>query len=390
MSLSKLRPVGSRIPRPSGTDHRGGLEWGPYEIEYFDSGTSALAVAVKCSLALRPSVQSPEVLLPAYGCPDLVSAIISQDLTPRLVDLEAGTPWMDLECLRASVSENTVAIIAVNFLGISERLDELGKLASEFGLVLIEDSAQQFPPTSARAGIADFAVLSFGRGKPINLMGGGALLVRQDHYQASNSIINGFPYKDQRPGIVWFLKRAVFNTLMNRRIYGVLEKIPFLGLGQTTFEMLEGITRIELNEGLLSTGAKNMYERQPLEAGYRERLEPLTKRGWTLLPENCKRAPGQDAGVEKLLRYSLLAPSFGKREDTIKALNAIGIGANSLYNVPLSRLAGASEHLANASSEFQSADAFADRLLTLPCHEDVLFSDLDCIERVLLDVASNE
>ncbi len=390
MSLSKLRPVGSRIPRPGGTDNLGGLEWGPYGIEYFDSGTSALAVAVKCSLALRPGAQSPEVLMPAYGCPDLVSAIISQNLTPRLVDLEAGTPWMDLECLRASVSENTVAIIAVNFLGISERLDEVGKLASEFGLVLIEDSAQQFPPTSARAGIADFAVLSFGRGKPINLMGGGALLVRQDHYQTSNPIINGFPYKDQRPGIVWFLKRAVLNTLMSRRIYGVLEKIPFLGLGQTRFEMLEGIIRIGLNEGLLSAGAKNMCERQPLEAGYRERLAPLTKRGWTLLPENCNRAAGQDAGVEKLLRYSLLAPSFGKREDAIKALNAIGIGANSLYNVPLSRLAGASEHLANASSQFQSADAFADRLLTLPCHEDVLFSDLDCIKRVLLDVASNE
>ena len=59
----------------------------------------------------------------------------------------------------------------------------LRPLADAAGAVLIEDSAQAFP----RDGGGDFwqgdlVVLSFGRGKPVSLLGGGAVLYRDERF----------------------------------------------------------------------------------------------------------------------------------------------------------------------------------------------------------------
>lgn len=390
MKLSKLRPVGSRVPKPVPSFESSGLQVTDYELEYFDSGTSALSVAIQCSLTLKSGYQSPEVVVPAYACPDVISAIVYQGLTPRLVDLEANTPWMDLDFVRDVCSENTVAIVAVNFLGIPERLPELRRIADEFGVALIEDSAQMFPPVSASSGVAEFAILSFGRGKPINLMGGGALLIRRDVYPDCGGAIDDLRYKERSSGIIWFFRRLLFNALLVRTVYGILEKLPFLGLGQTKFHPLNQVHRVVIDSRLLSAGVANLDSRDPLEASYAVRLGPLTERDWILLPEVCRQSRNMEDGRrQKLLRYSLLAPSYEQRETAVNALNAAGIGANALYKVPLPDLPGLSRYFGANSSRFTEAESFADRLLTLPCHEDVRSSDLDQIEAILFEAAGD-
>ena len=155
-------------------------------MEFTRSGTEALSLAVRFAIADHSCVDSPEVLMPAYGCPDLVAAVIAQGATPVLVDLaDHQTPFMSIHGVEAAITCNTVAIIAVGFLGLPERLEALADVARANTLLLIEDSAQCFPPKSIEAGcyLADLIVLSFGRGKPINLMGGGALLIRKDHHE---------------------------------------------------------------------------------------------------------------------------------------------------------------------------------------------------------------
>ena len=182
MGLSKLRPVGSRVPLPVSVYSISGTPWAErYDSVFVNSGTAALSLAVKLSLRKKRIQQSPEVVLPAYGCPDLIAAVVAQGARPVLVDLAQGRPWMNLEAVENAITDNTVAIIAAGFVGIPERLFALRAIADKNNVALIEDSAQVFPPYSCSNGLADYLVLSFGRGKPINLMGGGALLIRKDH-----------------------------------------------------------------------------------------------------------------------------------------------------------------------------------------------------------------
>ncbi|UCB54712.1 MAG: DegT/DnrJ/EryC1/StrS family aminotransferase, partial [Thiotrichales bacterium] len=150
----------------------------PYQPRFFASGTAALAAVIIAAIRLK-NVTRPEVVLPAYGCPDLVSAVVYAGAKPVLVDLEPDRPWMDLAQLSGKITAHTVAIVATDLFGISERIDAIRPIARQAGAMLIEDSAQAFP--GARESDiwgGDCVVLSFGRGKPVSLLGGGVVLFR--------------------------------------------------------------------------------------------------------------------------------------------------------------------------------------------------------------------
>ena len=147
----QLPPVGNPIclSRTDQSESLFQIFGNAYQTHYFASGTAALAAAITAAIRLK-AVARPEIILPAYGCPDLISAVVFAGAKPVLVDIEADRPWMDLEQLPAKMSANTVAIIAVNLFGISERMEQLRPLADQAGALLIEDSAQAFPSSNEK------------------------------------------------------------------------------------------------------------------------------------------------------------------------------------------------------------------------------------------------
>jgi dTDP-4-amino-4,6-dideoxygalactose transaminase len=88
-------PVGRKIKLIKSEDDIENI-FKPYWSSFYCSGTAALAVAIKVSIEYK-DIQQPEIILPAYGCPDLISATVYAGAKPVLVDLEHQRPWMDLE-----------------------------------------------------------------------------------------------------------------------------------------------------------------------------------------------------------------------------------------------------------------------------------------------------
>ncbi|MEP1581484.1 MAG: hypothetical protein ABJK18_02990, partial [Marinobacter sp.] len=87
LMIGKLRPVGSRVALP-GRDDSLALPWEKfYRSEYMGSGTQALSFAVAIAIQGKSKTPDPEVIIPAYGCPDLVAAVVAQNARPVLVDL---------------------------------------------------------------------------------------------------------------------------------------------------------------------------------------------------------------------------------------------------------------------------------------------------------------
>lgn len=358
-----------------------------YDSVFLNNGTAALSLAIKLSVNSRRTTQNPEVILPAYGCPDLIAAVVAQGARPVLVDLEEARPWMDLQAVKNAVTPNTVAIIAVGFLGIPERLYALKRIADAQGVALIEDSAQVFPPSSSGNRLADYIVLSFGRGKPINMMGRGALLVRKDLAGQSANILAAIPEVEISAGAVWRFKRWVFNLLLTRPFYGAMERIPFLGIGQTVFHPLSAIERQLPVEGLLQAGMEGFANRKNNGAIYSEALQELTSKGWVNLAPECfgeKALEGLLPERPVLLRYPLLAPNGMSRNKAVLELNRMGIGASTFYGEALPAITGVGEFVDIAAPMFPRACDFAQRLVTLPTHNDVRTSDIDSIARTLL------
>src|SRR3954468_3942194 len=135
-----LPPVGSSVPflpdwQAPAPDLTCG---GAYQPVLVDSGTSALSLALGFARQRNPRA-GDLALLPAYGCPDLVAAAVHAGTRPEFVDVEADTPWLALDAVRRRVDAVT-ALVAVNFLGIPERLDALAGITRAAGVPLIEDS----------------------------------------------------------------------------------------------------------------------------------------------------------------------------------------------------------------------------------------------------------
>jgi len=135
--FAKVRPVGSPVPKPTPVGVLS-LPWDEhYSTAFCGSGTQSLSMAVRASINIKGGQQKPEVIIPAYGCPDLVAAIVAQNARPVLVDFIDDSPVMDIDALQDAVNERTVAIIAVNFLGLHERLSALSRFCFAHGLILI-------------------------------------------------------------------------------------------------------------------------------------------------------------------------------------------------------------------------------------------------------------
>jgi len=371
--FTKVRPVGNLVPKPLPVK-RLELPWEHHYLTVFtQSGTASLSLAVKAAIADRPEVKLPEVIVPAYGCPDLVSAIVAQKARPIAVDFSVGSPELDTELLKQAIGSQTIAVVAVDFLGAHERLPVLKEVCTSAGITLIEDSAQCFPPMSAQEACAEMVVLSFGRGKPINLMGGGALLVRLDKKRNVEKILTEYPTDTLRLGFGWHLKRCFFNLLMSRYLFPIVERVPFLGIGETRYRRLNGIRLLRLPSRLLAGGLRAHALRPSVASTLDRELRFIETKGWELL-----KAPRGSR-----LRYAILAPNKEARDLAIKDLNRVGIGANALYGRTLPNIVKSSGIHLTEIGEYPNATNFSERLLTLPTHDGVKAEDIENIVSTL-------
>lgn len=371
----RIRPAGNRINLTTGKFNRDSFS--PFKVNFYQSGTSALAAAVMASIRLKnpEGCKQPEILVPAYACPDLVSAIIYAGAKPVLVDLEPELPWMSIEELKHKINKNTAAVIAVNFLGIRERIDQIASLCREQHITLIEDSAQGFPKSNPEFyWKSDFIIISFGRGKPVNLLSGGAVLSKNAELNKllpipetiSNNLADLIKYG---------VKANIYNISIKPFVYGLICRIPGLHIGKTIYKPLHEVSGIQSH--ILEHLSSNLdtYRTAPNIA---EKLQIILSKYKNTLIEDLVSTTHHDL-TNPLLRYPFLVKKNVSRDLVYNRLSTYG--ASIMYQKPLNKIAGVTA-LVETNHNPNSTD-FADRLITLPTHNDVDDSVLESIDKNL-------
>jgi len=366
MSIAALRPTGDIITcqrRPSPHTLAAGLE-----TCWLGSGTAALALAL---LVARhdTGVAAPEVILPTYACPDLVAATSFAGARAVLVDIQPNSPHYDYTQLRNAITANTVAIVAATLLGIRADEAALRDVIGNRAIALVEDSAQWFPRNDAQTFFGDQVVVSFGRGKPVNLLGGGALLTGKTLPAAVLAHIgkddDGSTMSRAKMSQAKYLaKVAAYNTLIQPAVYGIAEKAPFLNIGATVFHALPRITAMPAsNQALLSANLRNFHDRNlTITAAWKSALARLNNPAIIDLTKT-HNVPDDYA----LLRYPVLIASATKRARIYAALKAQGLGASIMYPQPLYDFAGVRERATLFAGQ-ENAIRFSQQVLTLPTH----------------------
>ncbi len=382
--FQRIPPVGNPIawrhgsppPRLARSDEK---------ILFFQSGTAALAQALIIAKATQKT-NTPEVIVPGYACPDIISAAVYAGVTPVLVDLEPNLPHMSISGIESLITKNTIAIIAINFMGIPERIADIRSLIEHKNITLIEDSAQWFPDTTKDQYVSDhylgdLVIISFGKGKPISLMGGGLLIVKKNMPAPPGTELQSEPDESTGPlstNLKTQLLFSVFNIAISGYGYWLLELLPWIKLGKTHFRELDELRVIDNNRlGLLSENITQYQKRPTTTQDALKKILGTSKLALEDLPSQCDTYHGQ-----RLLRYPLLFPQESDRNNVLSLLSRRGCGASALYQSALPDIPGVLAKISKPSS-LPNANSFANRLLTLPTHTNVSQKHITLIQEAL-------
>lgn len=327
------------------------------------SGTAALTLALKALGTLRPKRR--EVILPAYTCPHVLTAVVLSGLKPVLCDVNRQGTGLEMAGpagLEAKLGGQTLAVVVVHLFGVPANLAEVAALARPQGAFVVEDAAQALGNEleGRRLGtLGDVGVFSFGRGKPLTLGSGGALVTNSAEVaQAASTLAAGLV----APGPAADAARALLYALFFRPgLYWLPRALPCLHLGETIFTL--DIKVWAMSGFAAALGERLLAQLEQMRRGRAERAQHLMERlcdGRTVEPLG-RLSPGN-----AYLRLPLLVAE-GRRDGLLARLSRLGM--SGMYPAPLNELPGTAAHLGSqAAQPFPHARALARRLLTVPLH----------------------
>lgn len=144
------------------------------------NGTDALILGLR-ALGVGPG---DEVIVPAFTAFPTVGAVLEVGASPRLVDIRADKPVLDLTATLAAVTRRTAAVILVHLYGIAADAEEFSEALTPLGVALIEDCAQAqgaLLRSGRHVGTAGrFGAFSFYPTKNLGAVGDGGALVTAD------------------------------------------------------------------------------------------------------------------------------------------------------------------------------------------------------------------
>lgn len=350
---------------------------------YHASGREAMRVALAC-LAERSGRR--EVAIPAYACFSIPASVVAAGLQVRLVDVDERG-WLSSAALERIPFERVAAVVVGNLFGVPEPVAALAARARAAGAAVVDDAAQALGATAVD-GIAglrgDVGILSFGRGKPLSALGGGAAIwsaaPSAGTADRSTASAPGKALAPSVPGarsrLTACLRGLAYDVSRRPAVLGVLARIPALEIGRTIYDT--EFERGPMPQSAVALAAALAPELDRLNAARRTIAHALATR----LREATHYAPllEQPGECGVFPRLGVLAPSRERRDRALAALAPLG--ATAMYPTPLDEIRALAPHRIDAGA-CPGAKSFCDRLLTLPTHEDLGPARIEAVVGIL-------
>jgi perosamine synthetase len=332
---------------------------------FVSSGRAALAVLLQ---VMQRSSDRREVILPAYTCFSVASAVARVGLTIRLCDVDPTTLDLDFNALVRLDLGRALCVVPSGLYGLPGDVIGLEGLARAFGVLVVDDAAQCLGATQEGrpcGTFGDAGFFSLGRGKGITTMGGGILVTRRPELARS---IEEQMRALRRPSLaevgVAVGSSLLYSGLLRPSRYWLVDRLPFLGLGATHFDPdfsmahLSGYQRRLAQQVLPLLDAYNKIRRDHadhLRVGLQE-IDGID-------------VPRPVAGTDPVyLRFPILTRNAAHRTRLLARLREAGISASASYPTPIGDIPGIARYLAPDQKACPAASSVASRILTLPTH----------------------
>lgn len=332
------------------------------------SGKAALVVILK---ALAAGSSRRRVIIPAYTCFSVPSAIVKAGLEVVVCDVNPRTLDFDFAELERLVNEDILCVVPTHLFGFPADVRRVMQLCSVRGITVVEDAAQAMGGGSKNGLVGaegDVAFFSLGRGKNLTSGTGGIIVTKSP---TLTEAIRTEYSKLAAPSFGEVLRNWIELVLMRMFIrptwYWLPAGLPFLGLGETKFYTDFPVCRMD------EVRARQLK-------GWERRLAKANK-------DRAACAGGLLAGLAEDLKGMqpithpesiylrlpvLLRDRIAKREACARS-QEYGAGVSSSYPTTIQDIPELAGRIVDRKCP--GAQEIVDRLVTLPTHEFVTESD---------------
>jgi perosamine synthetase len=311
-----------------------------------NSGTSARHLALDVA-GVRAG---DEVVLPAQTFVATGLVVLMQRARPVFADIDPATGNMSPTSLREKITERTRAVMPVHWGGYPADLAEIGAIAAERSLAVIEDAAHALGATYGGVpigAVSRFTAFSFQAIKHLTTGDGGALCCREEADAAA--ALRGR----------WFGIDRVRDKpdILGERVYD-LDRLGY------KYHMNDLAAAVGL--GNLATLSERCARRRAIGARYREALAEVV--GLKLL--RCE--------LDRMHAYWLFTVLVERREDFIRALASRGVPATVVHRrIDRNRVFG------GVRNDLPGQAAFDASQVAIPLHEGLDAEDVETVIRAV-------
>ena len=370
-----------------GQRYRAGIEaemkdyFGVKHLFLVSSGKAALTTILRALAADSPR---RKVIIPAFTCFSVPSAVLQAGCRVELCDVVPDTLDFDFSRLEAIVDKDTLCIVSPHLLGQVADIRRAQAIAQPHHVPVVEDAAQAMGIKFGGRWLGaqgEIGFFSLGRGKNVTAGSGGVILTNSDDLARKvTSVYQQLSESSLADQITNAAMAVAMKLLIVPRLYWFPAGLPFLGLGETRFYRDFPIHRLDgMRAGLLCAWRKR------LERSNNIRMQQ-TQRYHQQFPADLKQLEPRLVAGTTYLRIPVVMPTALQKRDVCASSLVQGLGISPLYPTPISEipeLRGAFD-----DQQFRGASVLAERLVTLPVHNYVEEGDIGRICEMLHAVVS--
>jgi len=341
-------------------------------IIFVDSGAGAIFAALRAHGARLggPAGAASRAILPAYCCPRVLGAVLGAGWEPCFVDLAPNSIEMERPKLLSALDSGSAAVLIVDLFGLDGLSDRRVLSRLPRPVLILRDFAQCFMSSIAGESISGaLGILSFGRGKPVSVLGGGAVVIGAG--TDLESLVRSELRSCRRLSPVFLgIRAGAYDAALNPLVYHIVRRIPGLGIGRTRLTVTSSATELQPDFGdfvanqheyVLRTAARRTEQvKRTIDSASRIGLRPLA-------------GVGEPLASSRLSRVPFVAPSEAYAERACRMAGHLGV--TRMYGRTLPEFIGVNR--ARANEKWPNAFSLSRRLLTLPATGRLASADFD-------------
>ncbi len=341
------------------------------------SGKAALVLVLQALHELFP--ERDEVLIPAYTCYSVPSAIVRAGLRVRLCDMASGSLDFDFDQLEEQLKNpRLLCVVPTHLFGMPADVERARKLSEHHGILVVEDAAQAMGGEwdGRRLGtMGDVGIFSLGRGKAFSTVEGGIIL--------TDSEVIGRAIERRMDGVAGYglldslklgLYAVALSVLINPWLYWLPKSLPFLKLGETHFNPSFPARKLSPFQAGVAKGWKRKID---------ELKEIRSKNAKEIASYGIPLLGALEGVIPDLIRYPVLVADADAKRRILQKSERMGLGISDGYPDSID---GISE-LGSVSdgNRFPGAKDIAERIICLPVHPFVTDREIQKIVQSLND-----